>query len=65
MERIYLNTSVFGGYFDVEFEFWTKILFDQIMSPLRKEIIAKNATKTLRHKKHKRQDFNKLEFRVI
>ena len=30
MERLYLDTSVFGGYFDVEFEFWTKLLFDKI-----------------------------------
>ncbi len=30
MERIYLDTSVFGGYFEPEFELWTKILFDQI-----------------------------------
>lgn len=31
MERIYLDTSVFGGYFDTEFEFWTKLLFDKII----------------------------------
>ena len=30
MERIYLDTSVFGGYFEPEFERWTKILFDKI-----------------------------------
>jgi len=30
MSRIYLDTSVFGGYFDPEFELWTKILFDKI-----------------------------------
>lgn len=30
MNRIYLDTSVFGGYFDPEFELWTKILFDKI-----------------------------------
>ena len=24
MERIYVDTSVFGGYFEVEFEQWTK-----------------------------------------
>jgi hypothetical protein len=30
MERIYLDTSVFGGYFEPEFELWTKILFEQI-----------------------------------
>ncbi|MGP8216208.1 MAG: PIN domain protein [Bacteroidia bacterium] len=31
MERIYLYTSVFGGYFEPEFELWTKILFDRII----------------------------------
>jgi predicted nucleic acid-binding protein len=30
MNRIYLDTSVFGGYFDSEFEIWTKILFNKI-----------------------------------
>ena len=30
MERIYLDTSVFGGFFEPEFELWTKILFDKI-----------------------------------
>jgi len=30
MNRIYLDTSVFGGYYDTEFELWTKILFDKI-----------------------------------
>jgi hypothetical protein len=30
MDRIYLDTSVFGGYFEPEFELWTKILFEQI-----------------------------------
>ena len=31
MERIYLDTSVFGGYFDEEFKIWTKLLFDKII----------------------------------
>jgi predicted nucleic acid-binding protein len=31
MERIYLDTSVFGGYFDPEFELWSKLLFDKII----------------------------------
>jgi len=31
MNRIYLDTSVFGGYFEPEFELWTKILFDRII----------------------------------
>ena len=32
MERIYVDTSVFGGYFEQEFEFWTKLLFDKIIN---------------------------------
>ena len=32
MERIYLDTSVFGGYFEPEFELWTKLLFNKIIS---------------------------------
>jgi hypothetical protein len=31
MERIYLDTSVFGGYFEPEFELWTKLLIDKIV----------------------------------
>jgi hypothetical protein len=30
MDKIYLDTSVFGGYFEPEFELWTKILFNKI-----------------------------------
>jgi hypothetical protein len=30
VERIYIDTSVFGGYFEPEFELWTKVLFDRI-----------------------------------
>ncbi len=30
VERIYLDTSVFGGYFEPEFELWTRVLFDRI-----------------------------------
>ncbi|GAP72466.1 hypothetical protein SAMD00024442_32_39 [Candidatus Symbiothrix dinenymphae] len=32
MERIYVDTSVFGGYFEPEFEQWTKPFIDKIMS---------------------------------
>ena len=32
VERIYLDTSVFGGYFEPEFELWTKRLFDKIVN---------------------------------
>lgn len=30
MNRVYLDTSVFGGCFEPEFEIWTKILFKKI-----------------------------------
>jgi hypothetical protein len=30
MLSLYLDTSVYGGFFDPEFELWTKILFNQI-----------------------------------
>ena len=29
-QRIYLDTSVFGGYYDIEFDEWTKPLFKRI-----------------------------------
>ena len=32
MNRIYLDTSVFGGYFDLEFELWTKMPFQRIIN---------------------------------
>jgi len=32
MNRIYLDISVFGGFFEPEFEIWSKILFDKIKS---------------------------------
>lgn len=41
MNRIYLDTSVFGGYFDPEFELWTKILFDKIIQDEYKIIYSR------------------------
>lgn len=41
MNRIYLDTSVFGGYYDSEFELWTKILFEKIINGEYKIIYSK------------------------
>jgi predicted nucleic acid-binding protein len=41
MNRIYIDTSVFGGYFEPEFELWTKILFDKIQAGEFKVIISR------------------------
>jgi len=30
--KLYLDTSIYGGYFDVEFEEPTKLLFDKIFT---------------------------------
>jgi hypothetical protein len=32
MERIYVDTSVFGGYFEVEFEQWTKPFIEKFIT---------------------------------
>lgn len=41
MERIYIDTSVFGGYFEPEFELWTKVLFDRISKGDFKALISR------------------------
>ncbi|MDR2206534.1 MAG: PIN domain protein [Flavobacteriaceae bacterium] len=41
MNKIYLDTSVFGGYFDSEFELWTRILFNKIIKGEYKIIFSK------------------------
>lgn len=32
VKRLYIDTSVFGGYYDAEFEFYTKLFFNRISS---------------------------------
>lgn len=41
MERLYLDTSVFGGYFEPEFELWTKILIDKIKKGQYKLLLSR------------------------
>jgi len=41
MEKLYLDTSVYGGFFDTEFEFWTKILFERIRKGHYKLIVSR------------------------
>jgi len=31
MDRIYVDTSVFGGYFEIEFEEWTKPFIEKFI----------------------------------
>lgn len=41
MERLYIDTSVFGGYFEPEFELWTKILFDKLKNGQYKLLLSR------------------------
>jgi hypothetical protein len=41
MNRIYLDTSVYGGFFEPEFEIWSKILFDKINAGYYSVIFSK------------------------
>ena len=56
MERIYVDTSVFGGYFEVEFEQWTKPFIQKFITGEFKllysqltEIELKNAPEQVRN----------------
>ncbi|MBK7224088.1 MAG: PIN domain-containing protein [Saprospiraceae bacterium] len=56
MERIYLDTSVFGGYFEPEFELWTKVLFDRISKGKFKILISRLTDIELENAPQKVQD---------
>ena len=45
IQRIYIDTSVVGGYFDEEFEFYTKLFFERVEKGNFK-IIASNLLET-------------------
>jgi len=38
---MYLDTSVFGGYFEPELELWTKVMFDRISKGQFKVLISR------------------------
>jgi hypothetical protein len=40
IERIYIDTSVIGGYFDQEFEFYSKLFFEKVLEGKFKIIVS-------------------------
>ena len=40
IQRIYIDTSVIGGYFDEEFEFYTKLFFEEVEQGKFKVILS-------------------------
>jgi hypothetical protein len=59
MERIYLDTSVFGGYFEPEFELWTKVLFDKVAKGDFKVLISRLTDIELEHAPHQVRELAK------
>ena len=48
VKKVYLDTSVIGGYFDEEFEFWTKIFFESVKRGEFKIAISELLTQELK-----------------
>ena len=48
VKKVYIDTSVVGGYFDEEFEFWTKIFFESVEKHEFQIIISELLTEELK-----------------
>ena len=48
VRQVYIDTSVVGGYFDEEFEFWTKIFFQAVEKGEFKIVISELLTRELK-----------------
>ncbi|WP_421894517.1 hypothetical protein [Marinoscillum sp.] len=49
IKKVYIDTSVVGGYFDEEFEFWTKIFFESVKKHEFQIVISELLTEELKH----------------
>lgn len=49
IKKVYIDTSVIGGYFDEEFEFWTKNFFDAVKNSEFKIVISELLTQELEY----------------
>ncbi|MEM6642775.1 MAG: PIN domain protein [Bacteroidota bacterium] len=48
IKKVYIDTSVVGGYFDEEFEFWTKIFFESVKKHEFQIVISELLTEELK-----------------
>src|SRR5271154_4870336 len=48
IQRVYIDTSVIGGYFDEEFEFYTKLFFERVAQGKFKIIVSDILTTELK-----------------
>ncbi|MEQ8239521.1 MAG: hypothetical protein RIA69_09935 [Cyclobacteriaceae bacterium] len=49
IKKVYIDTSVVGGYFDEEFEFWTKIFFESVKKNEFQIVISDILTEELKY----------------
>lgn len=49
VKRVYIDTSVVGGYFDEEFEFWTKAFFESVKKNEFQIVISELLTEELKY----------------
>lgn len=59
MKTIYIDTSVFGGKFDIEFQYWTERFFEKVFSSNIKLIYSDVADDELKNAPQKVKDFVK------
>jgi predicted nucleic acid-binding protein len=59
MKFIYVDTSVFGGVFDTEFEYWSRLFFEQILKSKTQILISNVASDELIDSPLKVRDFVK------
>jgi len=57
MKTIYVDTSVFGGKFDSEFELWTELFFNEVFDSDVKLLYSDVAEEELRNSPQKVKDF--------
>jgi len=48
VKKVYIDTSVVGGFFDEEFEFWTKIFFESVKKHEFQIVISELLTEELK-----------------
>ncbi len=49
IKKVYIDTSVVGGYFDEEFEFWTKLFFESVRKKEFQVVISELLTEELKY----------------
>ena len=49
VKKVYIDTSVIGGYFDEEFELWTKVFFESVRKNEFQIVISELLTEELKY----------------